>query len=162
VDRDLLQVVLARADYPDGLAVAGAPARRHRNREPARQVLAGQARRAPETRDATRVDHTAARHPRARAEVDDVVGGLDRLAVVLDDDHRVAEVAQPPERVEEARVVPLMETDRGFVEDIEDAGQLAPDLAREADALALAARERRPRAIEAQVAESDVHQEAEP
>ena len=40
-------------------------------------------------------DDLAAVLPRARADVDDVVGDADGLLVVLDDDHGVAEVAQP-------------------------------------------------------------------
>ena len=39
-------------------------------------------------------DDLAAVLARAGPHVDDVVGGADRLLVVLDDDHRVAEVAQ--------------------------------------------------------------------
>ena len=61
----------------------------------------------------------------ARAEVDDVVGGADRPLVVLDHDDRVAEVAQPPQRVDQLRVVALVQADRGLVEDVEDAHQRA-------------------------------------
>ena len=39
-------------------------------------------------------DDLAAVLARARPDVDDVVGDADGLLVVLDDDHRVAEVAQ--------------------------------------------------------------------
>ena len=39
-------------------------------------------------------DDLAAVDAGAGADVDDVVGGQDRVLVVLDDDHRVAEVAQ--------------------------------------------------------------------
>jgi hypothetical protein len=50
-------------------------------------------------------DHVAAEAPGAGAEVDDVIGGADRLLVVLDDEHRVAEIAQALERAEQALVV---------------------------------------------------------
>ena len=40
----------------------------------------------------------AAMHAGARAQVEHVVGGEDRVLVVLDDDHRVAEVAQVLQR----------------------------------------------------------------
>ena len=48
--------------------------------------------------------HLAAVPPGARAEVDHPVGGLDRLLVVLDDDHGVADVAQVLERCEQPRL----------------------------------------------------------
>jgi len=43
------------------------------------------------------------------------------------------------ERGEEAGVVALVQADRGLVEDVHDAGESRADLAREADALRLAA-----------------------
>ena len=46
--------------------------------------------------------HLAAVLARARAHVDEPVGGAHRVLVVLDDDHRVAEVAQPLERARSA------------------------------------------------------------
>ena len=49
--------------------------------------------------------------PGARPEVDDVVGRLDRLRVVLDDDHAVAEVAQPAQRRDQPQVVALVQAD---------------------------------------------------
>ena len=56
-------------------------------------------------------DHAAAVHPGSRTHVEDVVGAVDRLLVVLDDDDGVADIAQVFEGVEEAAVVALMQTD---------------------------------------------------
>ena len=64
--------------------------------------------------------------PGARAHVDHVVGGADRLLVVLDHDHGVAEVAQALEGLEQARVVALVQADRRLVEHVEHAGQAEP------------------------------------
>ena len=94
-------------------------------------------------------DDLAAVLPRARPDVDDVVGDADRLLVVLDDDHGVAEVAQPHQRVDEALVVALVQADRRLVEHVEHADEPAADLRREPDALRLAAGERARRAVEA-------------
>ena len=58
---------------------------------------------------------------------------------MLDDEDRVAEVAEVFERGDEALVVALVETDAGFVEDVEDAAETRADLRGEADALAFAA-----------------------
>ena len=95
-------------------------------------------------------------------DVDDPVGGPDRLLVVLDDEDRVAEVAQPGQRRDELRVVALVEPDRGLVEDVQDAHQRRADLGRQPDPLGLAAGQRHARPIEGQVVEPDVHEEAEP
>ena len=81
---------------------------------------------------------------------------------MLDDDHGVAEIAQPPERLEQPVVVALVEADRGLVEDVEHARQARADLAGEADALALAARQRAAGAVEVEIVEPDIVEEAEP
>ncbi len=106
-------------------------------------------------------DDPPAVHAGARAEVDDVVGLADRVLVVLDDDDRVAEVAQPHERVEQSLVVALVQADRGLVEDVHHADQPGADLAREPDALRLAAGQRLGAAVQRQVVEADVGEEAE-
>ena len=90
-----------------------------------------------------------------------MVGRLDHLAVVLDEDERVAQVAEALQGAEEPGVVAGVEADRRLVEDVEDAGQAAADLAGEPDALALAAGEGgRPRARR-EVVEADVDEELE-
>ncbi len=98
----------------------------------------------------------------ARADVDDPVGRGDGVLVVLDDDERVAEVAQARQRLDEPVVVALVQADRRLVEDVEDADEARADLRREPDALRLAARERARRPVEREVVEADVEQEAEP
>ena len=84
------------------------------------------------------------------------------LLVVLDDEHGVAEVAQPLERPDQLVVVALVEPDRRLVEDVEDADELRADLRREPQPLRLAAGERRGRAVELQVADADVVEERQP
>ena len=105
-------------------------------------------------------DDLAAELARARAEVDQVVGLHHRLFVVLDDDHRVADVAQRLQRLEQLAVVALMKADRRLVQNVDHARELGADLRGQADALALAAGERCGRAIQRQVAQADVDQEA--
>ena len=99
---------------------------------------------------------------RTGTDVDDMVGDPDRLLVVLDDDHRVSEIAQPHERLDQALVVTLVQPDRRLVEHVQHADEAAPDLRREADALRLAARERAGVAVERQVVEADVEHELQP
>ena len=88
-------------------------------------------------------DDLAAVDAGARAHVDDVIGREDRLAIVLDDEDGVAEVAEARRRLDEPRVVARVQADGGLVENVEDADERGADLRREANALALAARERR-------------------
>ena len=95
-----------------------------------------------------RHDDLAAVLARAGADVDDVVGDPDGLLVVLDDDHRVAEVAQAHQGVDELAVVALVQADRRLVEHVEHADQPAADLAGQPDALRLAAGEGAGRAVE--------------
>ena len=81
---------------------------------------------------------------------------------MLDDDDRVAEVAQAHHGVDEALVVALVQADRRFVEHVEHAHETAADLRREPDALRLAAGEGGRRTVEREVVEADVEQEAQP
>ena len=54
-------------------------------------------------------------YPCAGADVDDVIGVANGVFVVLHHDHRVAEVAQVIEGVEQSRIVALMKADRGLI-----------------------------------------------
>ena len=107
-------------------------------------------------------DDLAAVQARAGPHVDEPVGAAHHLLVVLDDDDGVADVAEPLERVDQARVVALVQADRRLVEDVEDADELRADLRREPHPLRLAARQRRRRAVEREVADPDVVEEGEP
>ena len=82
--------------------------------------------------------------------------------IVLDHHHRVAQVAQAEQRLEQAPIVPLMETDRRLVEDVEDADQAGADLRGEPDALPFPTRQRGGRPIQRQVIQTDVDEKPEP
>ncbi len=112
--------------------------------------------------DGPRVDHRAAVLAGTGPDVDDVVGHPDRVLVVLDHQHGVAEVAQPDQRLDEAVVVALVQADGRFVEHVEHPDEARADLARQADALCLAPGERGGRPREAEVVEAHVEQEAQP
>ncbi len=91
-----------------------------------------------------------------------MVGRQHRPLVVLDDDHRVAEVAQPLQRRDQPLVVALVEPDRGLVEDVQHPHERRADLRGKPDPLRLAARERGRGPLERQVADPDVVEEAQP
>jgi hypothetical protein len=107
------------------------------------------------------VDHFAAVAARFGADVDEVVGGADDFLVVLYDDDGVAQVTQLLQDVDEELRVARVQADAGFVEDVHGAHQGAAQRGGQVDALAFAAREGVAEAVEGQVAQSDVVQEAQ-
>ena len=91
------------------------------------------------------------------AEVDDPVGGLDDVEVVLDDEHGVAGIDQALQHDQQLAHVVEVQAGGRLVEDVEGAPGAAPlQLARELDALRLAAGQRRRRLAEMHVAQPDV------
>ena len=104
-------------------------------------------------------DDLAAAEARLGAEVDQPVGRLDDLQVVLDDDDRVAQVGQAVDDVEELADVVEVQAGRRLVEDVEGLARVGPgQLGGELHALGLAAGERRRGLAERDVAEADVVQ----
>ena len=106
-------------------------------------------------------NHAATVHTGAWPQVQHPVRRADRVFVVLHHQHRIAQVAQALERGDQAVVVALVQADAGLVQHIHHAREAGADLAREPDALRLAARERVGTAVEAQVVEAHVVQEAQ-
>ena len=95
-------------------------------------------------------------------QVDDPVGGLDHVEVVLDDDDRVPLLDQAVQHLEQHAHVLEVEAGGRLVEDVEGAaGVPLGQLGRELDALRLAARERRRALAEVDVAEAHVVQRLE-
>jgi len=73
-------------------------------------------------------DDLAAVHARARTHVNDVVGGADRVFVVLDHQYAVADVAQVFQGADQAVVVALVQADRRLVQHVHHAGQAGTNL----------------------------------
>ena len=95
-------------------------------------------------------------------DVHQVIRLADRVFVVLDNQHRVSQVPQSPQRAEQPAVVALMEPDARFVQDVQHADKAGSDLGREPDSLSLTSRQRHGRPINGQIIESHVKQESEP
>ncbi len=162
---DVLEVVLPGAsDDEGGVVLAHEPTvARDGNGGLAAEVSAGERVLARlDLRRRSHGSHLAAERARARAEIDQVVGRGDDLAVVFDQDQGVAQVAQVLQRRQQAGVVSGMEADRRLVEHVQDAGQAAADLAGQPDSLALASREGGRPPAEREVVEPDIDQELEP
>ncbi len=97
-----------------------------------------------------------------RPDIDEVVGLQHHLLVVLNHQDGVAVVAQGLQRVNQALVVALVQTDGRLVKDIKHVNQARPNLGSEPDALTLAARERRRVAVQRHVVQAHLKQEVEP
>ncbi len=97
----------------------------------------------------------------AGAKIHHVVGAANGFFVVLDDQHRIAQVAQSFERGEQPAVVARVQADGGLVEHVENAAQSRADLRGQANALRFAAGKRGGRAIEGEIAEPDGEQKIE-
>ena len=97
-------------------------------------------------------------HAGPRPHVDQVVGLHDGLLVMFHHQHGVAQVAQPLEGVQQARIVPLVQADGGLIQDVEHAHQRRSDLGGQADALPLAAGEGAGGTVEGEVVQPHVDQ----
>src|SRR5215210_6422050 len=164
LDLETAQVVLARAlDADHATPVRRATHRRNRNFDLTAQV-------APSDRffvrphflDGAFGDNETAVLSGSGTEIDQVIGGLHRLLVVLDDDDGVAEIAQLSQSVQQPGIVALVQSDRRLVEDVQHANETRPDLGREANALRLPARQRFSGTTEGEVLEPDIVEEAKP
>ncbi len=100
--------------------------------------------------------------PGPRPDVHHPVRGPDRVLVVLHDDQRVTQVPQPQQRLEQPVVVPLMQPDGRLVQHVQHPDQPRADLGGQPDPLGLAARQRGRRAVQGQVVQPHVEQEAHP
>ena len=78
---------------------------------------------------------------------------------MLHHQHGVAQVAQVPQGREQPLVVPVVQPDRGLVQDVEHAHEPAADLRGEPDPLRLTSRERRRRTAEGEVFQAHVLKE---
>ena len=162
LDRQVLEVVGPRFDDGQTLAVTCAPLRRNGNLLSAGEVLPGERLCAGEDGlERAFGDDAAPEFARARAQIDDPIRLADGLVVVLHDQHRVAEVAQALESIEQPRVVAGVQPDGGLIENVENANEPRAHLRGQTDALRFAAGKRAGRAVERQVVQAHVDQETQ-
>ncbi len=161
---DPLEVVAAGALDLEALIASGdAPARRDRDRLPAREVASRQRGRALEDAgEGPLVDDPPAVPARAGAEVHHVVRLAHHLRLVLHHEDRVAEVAQSLEDTDQPPVVARVQTDAGLVEDVERVDQGGSERRGEVHPLDLAPGERPRLPVEREVTQPDLHQVPQP
>ena len=119
IDRDILQVIGARAANRQPFAVTGATLGGRGNVRPARKIL---------SRDRfgglrylggrSGGDDAPAMAAGARPDVHQVIGGVQQIEIVFDDKHGVAQIAQLAQYGNQPGVVARMQADRRFVEHI--------------------------------------------
>ena len=132
------------------------------DRQAAIEVAAGERVGMPKVRERALEDDLAAGAAGVRPDVDHVIGRLDHVRVVLDDDHGVAPVAQQLQQLGQAVHVARVEPDARLVEDVHHVDQAAAEVLDQLDALGLAAGQRVGLAVEAQVVQPDVDHVLEP
>ena len=104
-------------------------------------------------------DDSAAAVAALRSQVDDPVRGLDHIEVVLDDDDRIALVAQSVQHVQQLTNVLEVQSRGGLVENVKRLASVAlGKFARQFDALSLAAGKGGGALAETDVGQSDIHQ----
>src|SRR5262249_35096130 len=95
-------------------------------------------------------------------EVEDPVGALDHVEMVLYDEHRVAGVDETLQNTEKPPDIVEMEPGGGLVEDVEEVPtQPGAELSGDLEALRLAARQGRGGLAQAEIAEPDVLEDPE-
>ena len=96
---------------------------------------------------------------RTRTHINDVVGMANGVFIMLDNDNRVAQIAQAFKRGDKTFVVALMQADGRFVQNVQHAHETSANLRSQANALGLAARKRRRATFERQIVEAHIDQE---
>ena len=95
----------------------------------------------------------------SRTDVDNLVGSIHRFLVMLNNNQRIAQIAQMLERFQQLAVIALMQADARFVQNIQHARQAAAYLRCQTDALRFAAAQRPRASVERQVIKAYVVEE---
>ena len=95
------------------------------------------------------------------ADVNNPVAFANGLFVVFDNNHRVAQITQPSQRVDEPAVITLVQTDRRLVKHVQGAHQTRTNLTCKPNALRLSSRQRSCRSSQREVIEADIEQKTE-
>ncbi len=95
------------------------------------------------------------------AEIHHIICATDSLLVMLDNKHRIAEVAQGFERTEQTAIVTRVQADGWFVKHVKDPAQARADLCGQAYPLRFSTRKSCCGAIQSKVTEANVEKELE-
>src|SRR5262249_31872545 len=97
----------------------------------------------------------------ARAEIENCVGSLHDVAVVLDHENRVSQVTQIVQNLDQAVGIAAVQSDGRFVKHVKGSDQPRAQRSGQLNALCFTTRERRRKPVQRQVLQSDLVQEAQ-
>ena len=138
----MAQVVFLRADHFQALSVSFPPLGRHGDLPLAGEVLAGQRVRIGHNfLRRTGGNHLAAMDTGAGTDVNQIVRSQHGILIVFHHQQGVAHIPQITQCGQQLVVVPLVETDRGLIQNIENAHQAGTNLCSQTNSLAFAAGE---------------------
>ena len=104
-------------------------------------------------------DHLAAVLPRARAEIENAVGGAHDIGIVLDHQDGISQVAQVVQNLDQAMGIAAVQSDGGLIQHVQRSHQPRPQRSRQLNALRLAAGKSGSQPVQRQVFQPDVIQE---
>ena len=160
---DLLEIVLTRTANREPAPLRRASLLRHGYLQFSAQIPARERFWAVQNRlQRPGRDKISAVQPGPGPEIDDVVGGANRVLIVLDDDDGVAQIAQALEGVEQPMIVALVQSDARFVENVKHADKSRADLRGQPNPLRFAAGERVALPVQREVRQADVFEEGQP
>ncbi len=106
----------------------------------------------------TAEDHLPPMFSRPRAHIDNIIGGKNGIGIMFDDQDRVPDIPQGFQGLQEPEIVPGVESDTGFIQDIKDPHQMRADLGGQPDTLSFSAGQGGRGPIEGQVIQSYIGQ----
>ena len=159
----IFEIVFARADYFQALAVAFSALCGNWNLLAAAEILPGYRLLAVHyIFRSARADYISAVDACTGTDINDVVRRAHRVLVVFDNYKRVAYVPEVAKSVEKLLVVALMKSYARLVENIQNSDKRRADLSCKAYSLAFAAGEACRRAGKSQITEADAAQKCQP
>ncbi len=99
-------------------------------------------------------DNRSPEAPRARPEIQDMIGTTQRLLVVLDDNQGVPPFHQSLQGVQQSDIISWMQADRRLIKDVKYPPQVRPQLRSQTDALGLSPTQRSRRTTQPEIAQS--------
>ena len=99
---------------------------------------------------------TRPRDPGPRADIHDKVRFADHLLVMFHHDHRIAQIPQTFQGFNQPPVIPLVQPDTGFIQDIQNPHQRRTDLGGQADPLRFSAGEGPGGPVQGQIIQADI------
>lgn len=157
---DILEIIFLRADDLNVMPIARSALRWNRNEPAAGQVLSGHGfRNLHDLLRRTLCDHSSAMRSRAGTDVDNMICRIHRILIMLNDNERIAQIAQFFQRGQQTVIIALMQADARFVQYIKHTLQTGTDLGSQTNTLSFSSGKRTGRTRQSQIIQTDIQQE---